>query len=173
MTDEPYRVSVVCWGNICRSPMGEFLLREAFDEAGLGDRVVVDSFGTSADELGKGMHPRTAAVLRRNGHPDLGWSRHRARRINRDELDDVDLALPVDVEHVRGLERLARDDDDRAKIRLFRSFDPAAVAAGTLGMDDPWYGTDPAYEQTYREITAAIPGIVEHVRAEIAARNGG
>ena len=47
------------------------------------------------------------------------------------------------------------------------------MAAGDLGMDDPWYGTDPAYDQTYAEITAAVPGIVEHVRTELEARDRG
>jgi protein-tyrosine phosphatase len=164
---EPYRVCVVCWGNICRSPMGEFLLREAFEDAGLGDRVVVDSAGTSSDELGSGMHPRTAAVLSRNVHPDLGWDEHAARRFERSWFDRYDLVLPVDHVHVERLERLARDDEARATVRLFRSFDPDAVASGELGMDDPWYGTDPAYDQTYAEITAAIPGIVEHVRTAL------
>jgi protein-tyrosine phosphatase len=152
--------------------MAEFLLREAFEEAGLGDRVVVDSAGTSAEELGNGMHPRTVAVLRRNGHPDTGWADHVARQFSRSELDDVDLVLPVDHVHLDRLASLARDDDDLAKIRLFRSFDPDAVAAGALGMDDPWYGTDPAYDQTYAEVTAALPGIVEHVRAELERRAG-
>ena len=151
--------------------MAEFLLREAFEQAGLGDRVVVDSAGTSAEELGSGMHPRTVAVLRRNGHADTGWSDHVARQFERSWFDDVDLVLPVDHVHVERLERLARDADDLAKIRLFRSFDPDAVASGALGMDDPWYGTDPAYDQTYAEITAALPGIVEHVRAELERRS--
>ena len=166
----PYRVTVVCWGNICRSPMGEYLLREAFEEAGLGDRVVVDSAGTSSDELGSGMHPRTEAVLRRNGHEDYGWGDHVARRFEPSWFDEYDLVLPVDHVHVERLERIARTDADRAKLRLFRSFDPDAVAAGELGMDDPWYGTDPAYDQTYAEITAAVPGIVDHVRAELESR---
>jgi len=169
----PYRVCVVCWGNICRSPMGEYLLREAFEEAGLGGRVVVDSSGTSAEELGNGMHPRTAAVLRRNGHPDTGWDQHVARRFERSWFDAYDLVLPVDHVHVDRLEDLARDDADRAKIRLFRSFDPDAVAAGRVGMDDPWYGTDAAYDQTYAEISAAIPGIVERVRRDLEARGRG
>ncbi len=153
MTTEPYRVCVVCWGNICRSPMGEFLLREAFEDAGLGDRVVVDSAGTSSEELGNGMHRRTAAVLRRNGHEDNGWGEHVARRFEPGWFDRYDLVLPVDHVHVERLERIARTDADRAKLRLFRSFDPDAVARGELGMDDPWYGTDPAYDQTYAEIS--------------------
>lgn len=171
VSEEPYRVTVVCWGNICRSPMGEYLLREAFEDAGLGERVVVDSAGTSDEETGNGMHPRTAAVLRRNGHPDLGWGDHRARRFEADWFERSDLVLAVDHVHDRQLRSLAADEDERARIRLFRSFDPEAVAAGELGMDDPWYGTDPAYDQTYAEVAAAVPGIVEHVRAELDARD--
>jgi len=79
--------------------------------------------------------------------------------------------LPVDHVHVERLDALARDDADRAKVRLFRSFDPDAVASGEVGMDDPWYGTDPAYDQTYGEVVAAVPGIVDFVRRELAARD--
>jgi protein-tyrosine phosphatase len=146
--------------------MAEFLLREAFEDAGLGERVVVDSAGTSSDEIGNSVHVRTVAVLQRNGHAENGWHEHVA-------FDDRDLVLPVDHVHADRLERLAVTDADRAKLRLFRSFDPDAAASGELGMDDPWYGTDPAYDQTYAEITAAVPGIVEHVRAELEARDRG
>ncbi|QIM22228.1 low molecular weight phosphotyrosine protein phosphatase [Phycicoccus sp. HDW14] len=165
--DRPYRVTVVCHGNICRSPMAQFLLREALDEAGLGERVVVDSAGTSAEELGNTVHPRTVGVLRRHGHPDLGWGEHRARQFRPDWFDDTDLVLAADHPHADRLSRLARDEDDAAKVHLVRSFDPEAVAAGELGMDDPWYGGDAEYEQTYDEIRAAVPGIVEHVRAAL------
>ena len=168
-SERPYRVTVVCHGNICRSPMAEFLLREAFDDAGLGDRVVVDSAGTSSEELGNPAHPRTIATLRRHGHPDVGWSDHRARQFAAAAFDDADLVLAADHPHAARLGRIARTDEDAAKVRLVRSFDPDAVAAGTLGMDDPWYGGDAEYEQTYEEIRAAVPGIVEHVRRELDA----
>lgn len=163
----PYRVTVVCHGNICRSPMAEFLLREAFEDAGLTDRVEVDSAGTSTEELGNPVHPRTVAVLRRHDHPDVGWSEHRARQFRADWFDDTDLVLAADHPHADRLARLARDEDDAAKVHLVRSFDPDAVAAGELGMDDPWYGADAEYEQTYDEIRAAVPGIVEHVRSAL------
>jgi len=151
--------------------MGEYLLREALERAGLGDRVVVDSAGTSTEEFGNGMHPRTAAVMRRNGHVDSGWSKHMARAFDPAWFEEVDLVLPVDHEHADLLERLAGNDRHRRKIRLFRSFDPDAVETGTLGMDDPWYGSDAAYDQTYAEVTAALPGIVEHVRSELERRS--
>lgn len=124
-----YRVTVVCWGNICRSPMGEFMLREAFDEADLGDRVVVDSAGTSTDELGRPMDRRTTATLRRHGVTDTGFAAKRARQFQADSFDDSDLVLAADHVHDEILRRRARDEDDVAKVRLLRSFDPVAAAA--------------------------------------------
>ena len=124
-----YRVTVVCWGNICRSPMGEFMLREAFDEADLGARVVVDSAGTSTDELGRPMDRRTTATLRRHGVTDTGFAAKRARQFRADSFDDSDLVLAADHVHDEILRRRARDEDDVVKVRLLRSFDPVAAAA--------------------------------------------
>ena len=166
----PYRVTVVCTGNICRSPMGELLLRERFAEAGLADEVVVDSAGTHSWEVGNPADPRTLAVLERNGHEDLGGADHVARRFERAWLDEVDLVLAADAGHLRELTKLARTQEQRAKIRMFRSFDPVAAEQGDLDMDDPWYGDDTAFDQTYAEVTAAAAGVVEHVRRELASR---
>lgn len=163
----PYRVCVVCTGNICRSPMAEFLLREAFDEAGMGDLVIVESAGTSGEELGNGIDPRTADALDRHGHPDLGWEEHRARIFDRGWFGDLDLVLAADTWHERTLHRMAQTDEDRAKVAMLRAFDPEAD--DDLGIDDPWYGGRAAFDRTHAEITAAVPGIVEHVRSELAA----
>ncbi|WP_404386662.1 low molecular weight phosphotyrosine protein phosphatase [Knoellia locipacati] len=163
-----YRIVVVCTGNICRSPMAEWLLREALDDAGLGDGAVVSSAGTSAEESGNPMDTRTAAVMRRNGHADGGWDAHRAQRFTASDFADLDLVLAADRGHERALHRLAPSEEDRAKVRLIRSFDPASTAADDLDMADPWWGDDEAFDQTYAEVRAALPGIVEHVRASLA-----
>ncbi|WP_035938968.1 low molecular weight protein-tyrosine-phosphatase [Knoellia aerolata] len=161
-----YRIVVVCTGNICRSPMGEWLLREALDSAGLGDRVEVSSAGTSAQQSGNPMDPRTIAVMRRGGHIDAGWDRHRARHFDSGEFADLDLVLAADRGHERALLRLAPTETDRAKVRLLRSFDPG-TAADDLDMADPWWGDDDAFERTHAEVRAAVPGVVEHVRAAV------
>ena len=164
---EPYRVSVVCWGNICRSPMAEHLLRAAIDESDLAGSVVVDSFGTSTEELGNGMDPRAVDALRRNGSRDTGWATHRARQFHADHFDSHDLVLAADHVHERILRERARDRDDREKVALLRSFDPAAVADGDLGMADPWYGDDADFDETFRQIASAIPGILERISAAV------
>ncbi len=166
----PFRVTVVCTGNICRSPMGEFLLRERFADAGLQDQVVVDSAGTHSWEVGNPADPRTLAVLARNGHEDLGGAAHVARRFEQSWFDEVDLVLAADAGHAGELARLARTDEQRAKVRMFRSFDPASAEQGDLDMDDPWFGDDRSFDRTYAEVTAAADGVVAHVRRLLASR---
>ena len=165
--DEPIRVVFVCWGNICRSPMAEHLLREAVEDAGLADRVEVDSFGTSTDELHRPMDPRTANALRRGGSRDTGWSTHRARQIGSGDIADRDLVLAADHVHERILGQRATSAEDRDKIRLLRSFDPEAVERGTLGMDDPWYGDDADFDLTYAEVRAALPGLMAFIEEQV------
>ena len=170
-TDRPFRVTVVCTGNICRSPMGEFVLRERFEQAGLGDTVVVDSAGTHSWEVGSPADPRTLAVLARNGHDDFGGRDHVARRFERGWFDHVDLVLAADRGHFRELTKLARGEAQRDKVRMFRSFDAAAAGDDDLDMDDPWYGDDSSFDQTYAEVIAAADGVVEHVRQQLSSRN--
>lgn len=165
---EPYRVCVVCTGNICRSPMGEFILRELFEEAGLGDRVVVDSAGTTSWEVGNPADPRTLAVLERNGHADFGGREHVARAFEHGWLAERDLVLAADRGHASTLRSYARTPEDAAKVRLFRSFDPAADEDAE--MPDPWYGDAAAFDQTYAEVTAAARGVVDFVRDDLDRR---
>lgn len=165
----PYRITVVCTGNICRSPMAEFVLRERFAEAGLGDDVVVDSAGTTAWEAGNPADPRTLDVLRRNGHT-TDYSDHRARVFDRGWFADVDLVLAADHGHYSTLRRLAAGPEEAEKVRMLRSFDPSGLKGDALAMDDPWYGDDSSFDQTYAEVMAAVDGVVDHVREELARR---
>lgn len=149
--------------------MAEFVLRQAFVDAGLGDRVVVDSAGTSTEELGRPMDRRTIAAMQRHGVPDSGFADKRAIQFRETSFDDTDLVFAADRVHDEILRRRSRGPEDLAKIRLLRSFDPDAVASDTLGMDDPWYGGDDDFDVTFVEIEAAVPGIVDHVRREVDA----
>lgn len=162
-----YRITVVCTGNICRSPMAEFLLRERFEEAGLGDRVEIDSAGTTAWEEGNPADPRTITVLERHGHRG-DYARHRARVFDKRWFAERDLVLAADHGHYSVLRRLAGTTEEKDRIRMIRSFDPAGITGDALAIDDPWYGDDSSFDRTYAEISASVDGIVEHVRQELA-----
>lgn len=171
--DQPYRVMTVCTGNICRSPMAEVVLRDRFEAAGLGDRVAVDSTGISAEEHGNPIDRRAARVLDRHGYDTAGA--HRARPVEASELPERDLLLPMTAVHARALRRLAGPElEDR--VRMYRSFDPAAPVLRPgdpehrLDIDDPWFGGDTDFEDCLAQVEAAADGVVAHVRAALDAR---
>jgi protein-tyrosine phosphatase len=148
----PYRITFVCTGNICRSPMAEHVLRRQAEEAGLD--VVVDSSGTGGWHIGDPADHRTVQTLRRHGYT----SAHRARKFQRAWFDEYDLVVALDKGHQRELRRQARTGQDTAKIRLLRSFDP--LAGKDLDVPDPYYGGSADFERVLDLIEAAVPGLL-------------
>ncbi|MBW8805389.1 MAG: low molecular weight phosphotyrosine protein phosphatase [Catenulisporales bacterium] len=160
----PYRVTFVCTGNICRSPMAEHVLRKYVADEGLP--AVIDSSGTGGWHVGDPADHRTVRTLRRGGFS----SDHTARKFQRGWFDEYDLIIALDATHLRELRALARDDRDRAKIRLLRSFDPAA--GPDLDVPDPYYEDDDAFEHVLELIERAAPGIVEEIRRGLKEKRG-
>jgi protein-tyrosine phosphatase len=159
---EPYRIITVCTGNICRSPMAERMLQRAADRAGLD--VVVDSAGISGWEVGNPIDPRAVARLDAVGISSAG---HSARQFQPAWFAERDLILALDAGHFDALCTAAPDEAARVKVRMLRSFDPAVAgrAAAEQGIDDPWFGGTRDFEDSWRFIDAAIPGVLEHVRS--------
>ncbi len=159
--DDRLHVCVVCSGNICRSPIGEQVLRAEIARAGLDDRVRVSSAGTGDWHLGQPADHRTSRALRAAGYPDAV---HQARMITRRELAAVDLALAADRGHLRDLRRLTDDPD---KVALIRSFDPDADGDE---VPDPFYGSDAGFSDVLAMTEAAVPGILTEIRRRLADR---
>lgn len=174
MTDDPYRVMTVCTGNICRSPMAEVVLWARLDDAGLGDRVVVDSTGVSDEEHGNPIDRRARAALAARGY-DV--PRREARQVRPADLADRDLVLAMTASHARALRRIADDADVAGRVVMFRTFDPAAPRVADvrdehlLDVDDPWYGGPENFEHCLDEIEAAADGVVDAVRAALSDRD--
>ncbi|MFC9293257.1 low molecular weight protein-tyrosine-phosphatase [Streptomyces sp. NPDC057011] len=157
-----YRVCFVCTGNICRSPMAESVFRAHVTEAGLDGLVEVDSAGTGGWHEGDGADPRTVSVLEAAGYEQD----HRARQFRASWFDRLDLVIALDAGHLRDLKALAPTPHDAAKVRLLRSYDPAATAARS-DVPDPYYGSLDGFEECLELVEAASPGLLEAVRDAI------
>ena len=151
----PYRVTFVCTGNICRSPMAEHIFRRHAEDAGLD--VEVDSSGTGHWHVGDSADERTVAALRRAGYR----SAHQARQFKAAWFDRYDLIVALDHGHRTDLLAMALSEEARGKVRLLREFDPGARH---LDVADPYYGRASAFEEVREQIEAAVPGLIDHVR---------
>ncbi|WP_280459256.1 low molecular weight protein-tyrosine-phosphatase [Nocardia carnea] len=152
-------ISFVCTGNICRSPMAEKILAGHLSRAGLTGRVRVSSAGTHGWHTGADADPRTTETLRRYGYP----TGHSAAEFGL-EHSGADLIVAMTSEHDRDLAARGIPSERR---RLLRSFDPAAD--GTE-VPDPYYGETDGFELVRTQIEAAVPGLLDWVRAALAAR---
>ncbi|MFD7911643.1 low molecular weight protein-tyrosine-phosphatase [Streptomyces sp. NPDC059752] len=157
-----YRVCFVCTGNICRSPMAESVFRAHVAADGLETLVEVDSAGTGGWHEGDGADPRTIAVLEAAGYEQD----HRARQFRSSWFARLDLVIALDAGHLRDLRALAPTAQDAAKVRLLRSYDPAASTAET-DVPDPYYGPLDGFEECLELVEAASPGLLDAVRAAV------
>lgn len=152
-SDPRPHLCVVCTGNICRSAMGEIMLRAAFEKAGVADGVRLNSCGTEKWHVGEAADPRAVAQLQQDGFQGSG---HRAAQFG-PEHRDADLFLVMTEAHRKALVKLGVEPE---RIRLFRSFGPA----GDREVEDPYYGGDDGFAQVSRQLSEAIPGIVDWAR---------
>ena len=148
----PYRVCLVCLGNICRSPMAEALLRAAVTEAGLAGAVTVDSAGTGDWHLGQGMNPQARAAL---SHRGLDGSAHRARQIRPGWLEDRDLILAMDAANLSDLRAMA-GQAGHDRIRLFGEVGRLSEPGGAE-IPDPYGGSDDDFGHVLDLLGAAAP----------------
>jgi protein-tyrosine phosphatase len=156
------RIVFVCLGNICRSPTAEGVMRHLVRAEGLEDRIEIESAGTGSWHVGAPPDDRaTAAASRRQ--IELAGA---ARQFGPADFDRFDLVLAMDESNRRDLERLAPDEEARAKVRLFREFDPDARAGSDLDVPDPYYGGERGFEDVLDLVEAAARGLLAELRRD-------
>jgi protein-tyrosine phosphatase len=156
----PYRICLVCMGNICRSPMAEVVLAAELGRAGLGEAVEVDSAGTGDWHVGSKMDRRARAELARRG---FDGDRHRARQFRSSWLADRDLVLAMDWYNLTDLRMMGAE---HGRLWLLRSFDPAS--ASDAEVPDPYNGEDASFGEALDLIEAATHGLTQQLAAVLA-----
>jgi protein-tyrosine phosphatase len=140
--------------------MAASVMQAMLTDAGLADRVVVDSAGTGGWHVGGSADERALETLRAHGYDGAD---HRARQIDASWFADHDLILAMDSENLRALARMA-PPGQADKLAMFRSFDPAS-ARDDLDVPDPYYGGSAGFDRVLALVEAACAGLVEHLQA--------
>ena len=153
------KILFVCHGNICRSPMAEFVLKKMVEERGLASQFVIDSAATSTEEIWNGIgnpvYPPAKAELRKHG---ISCEGKRAVQLKKSDYGKYDLILGMDSWNLRNMMRiLGKDPDHKVRLLLDYSDSPRDIA-------DPWYTGE--FGTTYRDIVEGCEALLESLRLQ-------
>ena len=143
----------VCMGNICRSPTAEGVFRHHATEAGLSDRVFIDSAGTHAYHVGEPPDRRAVAAAERRG---VSLQDLRARRVSDEDFDRFDYIIAMDEDNVARLQEQG-SAEHHSKVRLFLEFS----SSGEQDVPDPYYGGAAGFERVLDLVEDASRGLLE------------
>ena len=145
-----HKILFVCHGNICRSPMAEFLLKSLVKEAGVDHQFRIASAATSAEEIGNPIYPPARKKLAQHG---IRYDGKIARQLMRSDYQAYDLLIGMDQSNLRGIQRICGGDPE-GKIHLLLEY------AGRPGQEvaDPWYTGD--FEAAWQDISAGCRGLL-------------
>lgn len=145
------RVMFVCLGNICRSPMGEFILKKLTAERGIEDQFEIASCAVSREEVGNPVYPPAREVLRRHG---ISCEGKRSRQVTRSDYERYDHFLCMDSSNVRRLKSIF-PNDPKGKIHLLLDY------AGGGEVADPWWTDD--FDTAYQDIERGCVGFLNYL----------
>ena len=145
----------VCHGNICRSPMAEFVMKDLVQKAGLDGGFVIDSAATSTEEIGNPVYPPARRKLAEHG---IGCAGHAARQMQRADYSRYDLLIGMDQENLYNMRRICGGDPE-GKIHLLLDYTarPGSVA-------DPWYTGD--FERTWQDVLEGCRALLARLTAQ-------
>ena len=152
MAQQTYRILFICHGNICRSPMAEFVMKDLVKKAGLEDRFVIESAATSTEEIGNSVYPPARRKLAEHGISCQGKT---ARQMRRSDYDRYDLLIGMDAWNIRNMKNICGGDPE-GKITMLMDFmrHPRDVA-------DPWYTGD--FEATWRDVLEGCQALLNRL----------
>ena len=154
------KILFVCRGNICRSPMAEFVFKDMVAKRGLDNEFYIRSAATSSEEIGNGIYPPAAYELGRN---NIAIDKEkRATRITRDDYIEYDMIIVMEQYNIRNLRAVAGFDPENKIWKLLDFENPEYVEQCAGGdISDPWYHGD--FSKTYKEIVCGCKGLLKYL----------
>lgn len=145
------KILFVCHGNICRSPLAEFLMKELVQENRLQSEFYIESAATSREEIGNGVYPPVKRILNARG---IDCSHKCARQMTRTDYEKFDYIVCMDSNNLRNMGYIAKDTQNKYSKLLDFTSSPHDVA-------DPWYSGD--FVTTEKEIELGCNGLLSHI----------
>ncbi|MCR4692295.1 MAG: low molecular weight phosphotyrosine protein phosphatase [Firmicutes bacterium] len=150
------KILFVCHGNICRSPMAEFVMKDMVKRKGLAEQVEISSAATSTEEIGNPVYLPARRTLSEHGIYCDGKT---ARRMTKGDYDYYDYIIAMDKNNIRNIERIVGEDKDH-KISLLLSY-----SGIDRDISDPWYTGN--FDATWNDVVKGCKGLLEHIENEI------
>lgn len=149
------KVLFVCLGNICRSPMAEFVFKDMVKKQGLEDKFRIDSAATSSGEQGNTMYPGTRQKLEEKG---ISYTEHKSRQITKEDYQNYDYLLGMEESNIRNIKRIIGEDKENKIYRLLDfTNQPRDIA-------DPWYTGN--FDITYQNVKEGCEAFLKYVKGE-------
>ena len=154
------KILFICHGNICRSPMAEFILKDMVAKAGLTDRFEIASAAVSREEIGNPVYPPARRKLAEHG---ISCAGHAARQLTRQDYADYDFLVGMDSANLRDMHRICGGDPDgKISLLLDHTARPGNVA-------DPWYTGD--FQATWLDVLAGCQGLLAEFAGDFPKRS--
>jgi len=147
------KVLFICHGNICRSPMAEYIFKKMICENNLEGEVYVESCATSREEIGNDIYPPAKKILTKYNVP---YDRHSARQITRKDFADFDYIIAMEEYNLKNMRR-TYSEEEMKKVSLLMSY-----AGKNSDVSDPWYTGD--FETAYQDILEGCSGLLEKIK---------
>lgn len=144
------KIMFVCHGNICRSPMAEFVFLDIAKKRGLSSKITAESSATSTEEIGNDVHYGTKRILDKYG---IAYHRREATQLVRSDYGKYDLFVGMDSANIRNMLRIFGSDPEGKVIKLLDLTDRGGDVA------DPWYTGD--FETTYRDVIDGCDALID------------
>ncbi len=149
-----YKICFVCYGNICRSPMAEFIFKDMIFNKNKRYKMTCNSRATSFEEIGNDIYPQAREVLLKN---DVKIERHKATRFSKEEYNDYNLIIVMEEKNKRDVLSITGEDKDN-KIHKLREF-----VKDNKDIEDPWYTG--RFDLVYNEIKEGCIGLYNYVES--------